>query len=531
MSNKKKMSRKEFLRTAGAFGVSAAAAGMLSGCKSGGGDVSWDREVDVVVLGSGTGMMAAIRAAEQGLDTLVLEKAAVAGGTTGISGGGIYIPNNYVMEEMGIDDSREEALTYLEHATFGQGDMDLLETYVDTCNEVVQYMRDNGVEEWSVSGMFQDYYPNFPGGKANGRNIGPVSDIEGVSGGGYLIQKLQAAAEDHGAEFLFNTAGQHLIVEDGRIVGVQAESDGEELFVKANVGVVLATGGYDHDKEMTNHFHRGPLHFSTAVQGNTGDGQKMAMEVGASLRNMNECWGAPGYFHEGNQSYIVDWAMERGKPGAIIVNKHGERFLNESASYDAVGRSFYHYDSGANEYRNIPGYTIIDSAFRERYTLLYTPPGQDLPDFVARGDSVRELAENLGIDPDGLEATVEQFNENAKEGVDPEYLRGESAFDTSTGGDPSRDDLENVCLAPLETPPYYGLAIWPGTIGTNGGAQINSDAQVVTPFGETIPGLYAVGNACGSPFGAGYAGGGCTVGSGLVFSYLAANHMADQQES
>lgn len=216
------------------------------------------------------------------------------------------------MEEMGIEDSREEALTYLEHATFGQGDMDLLEKYVDTCNEVVEYIRDNGVEEWRVSGMFQDYYPDFPGGKATGRNIGPVSDIEGVSGGGFLIQKLQEAAEGYGAEFMFNTAGVHLIVEDGRVVGVQAESEGEELFVKANVGVVLATGGFDHDEQMTNHFHRGPLHFSAAVRQNTGDGQKMAMEVGANLRNMNECWGAPGYYHEGNDSYIVDWVMERG---------------------------------------------------------------------------------------------------------------------------------------------------------------------------------------------------------------------------
>lgn len=528
---KRNMSRKDFLKTAGTVGLGATAVSLLSGCKAGGSDISWDQEVDVLVLGSGTGMMAAIRAAEQGLDTLVLEKAAAAGGTTGISGGGIYIPNNYVMEEMGIEDSREEALTYLEHATFGQGDMDLLEKYVDTCNEVVEYIRDNGVEEWRVSGMFQDYYPDFPGGKATGRNIGPVSDIEGVSGGGFLIQKLQEAAEGYGAEFMFNTAGVHLIVEDGRVVGVQAESEGEELFVKANVGVVLATGGFDHDEQMTNHFHRGPLHFSAAVRQNTGDGQKMAMEVGANLRNMNECWGAPGYYHEGNDSYIVDWVMERGKPGAIIVNKHGERFLNESASYDAAGRSFYHYDSGVNEFRNIPGYTIIDSAFRERYTLLYTPPGQDLPDFVARGETLSELADNLGIDSDGLEATVELFNENARQGVDPEYHRGESAFDTSTGGDPSREDLENVCLAPLDTPPYYGIAIWPGTIGTCGGAQINSNAQVMTPFGEAIPGLYAVGNACGSPFGAGYAGGGCTVGSGLVFSYIAADNMASQQES
>jgi succinate dehydrogenase/fumarate reductase flavoprotein subunit len=346
-----------------------------------------------------------------------------------------------------------------------------------------------------------------------------------------MIQMLQEAAEGYGAEIMVKTPAKSLITgEDGGIIGVVAEKDGVDVNFKANLGVVVTTGGFDFDEEMTKNFLRGPIYFSIAVSTNTGDGQKMGMKAGAALANMNECWGAPGYLHEDYGTYIVDWVMERGKPGAIIVNREGKRFLNESAAYDPTIRPFYHYDTGTYEYKNIPGFTIIDSEFRNHYTLLYTPIGTDLPGFVARGDTLAELAENLGIDPQGLEETVAQFNTYAEEGVDPDFHRGEYPLDTSTGGDPSRTDLKNVCLAPLATPPFYGLAIWPGTIGTNGGLKINKDAQVIDAFGQPITGLYAAGNAAGSPFGAGYPTGGCTVGSGLVFSYQAANHIISRKE-
>jgi succinate dehydrogenase/fumarate reductase flavoprotein subunit len=491
--------------------------------------IQWQRAVDVIVLGSGVGLLAAIRAAEAGLQVLVLEKGAEIGGTTGISGGALYIPDNYVMRQMGLSDSRAEALEYLRRATFGQGDPALLETYVDTANEVLNYLRRHGLREWQVNGFFQDYYPDFPGSKPNGRNVVPVTHPDSLGGGSYLIGRLRQAAETLGVEFLLKTPARRLITGDGQaVIGVQAEQNGQEAFFQARAGVVVATGGMDHDPVMTRNFLRGPIFFSAAVAANTGDGHKLGMQVGAGLTNMNECWGAPGYYHQDYQTYIVDWGLERGKPGALIVNRAGRRFLNESAAYHPAARAFYDFDTGMFEYRNIPGFTLVDAEYRRRYSLLSIPPDQALPAWIARGQTLCELAACLGIDAANLQATVARFNAYACQGLDPDYHRGESAFDTSTGGDPSRQDLANPCLAPLATPPYYGVAIWPGTIGTNGGLHINADGQVLNPFGQAIPGLYAAGNVTGSPMGAGYPGGGVTIGAGLIFAYRAANHLASR---
>src|SRR5690606_12355281 len=141
-------------------------------------DVTWSAEADVVVLGSGSGQMAAIRAVENGLSAIVLEKAATGGGTTGISGGAIWVPNNYLMQEFGIPDSREEAIEYLNHISFGQSTPELIEAYVDNVNTMVEFGRNVGLE-WKLGAGFNDYYPEFPGGKPEGRSISPVSTIEG----------------------------------------------------------------------------------------------------------------------------------------------------------------------------------------------------------------------------------------------------------------------------------------------------------------------------------------------------------------
>lgn len=125
----------------------------------------------------------------------------------------------------------------------------------------------------------------------------------------------------------------------------------------------------------------------------------------------------------------------------------------------------------------------------------------------------------------GLQATIQQFNLSATTGVDAEFRRGESYFDRLTAGDPSRQDLANICLAPVVSPPFYGTSIWPGALGTSGGLQINRHAQVLNVWGNIIPGLYAVGNTAGSPFGGAYPGGGGTLSAGLVFAFLAANHL------
>jgi 3-oxosteroid 1-dehydrogenase len=341
---------------------------------------------------------------------------------------------------------------------------------------------------------------------------------------GYIKDALAARK----IEVLFETPGKRLVADDSGVIGILAEAKGKPIAIKAKRGVVLGTGGFDFNPEMRAAFLRGPIYFSNAAQTNTGDGHLMGMAVGAALGNMNSFWGLPGFISKlGSFSGEGDWAIYRSKPGSITVNKCGERFMNESTMYHTGARAWYSYDTGKYEWRNLPSFALFDSGYTAKYPL----PGAlykvgVVPAYFKKADTLEDLAKALGIDPAGLKDTVARFNANAKNGVDPEWHRGESPNERLTGGDPSRADLKNACLAALETPPFYGANIWPGTCGTNGGLKTNADAQVLNVWGEPIPGLYATGNTMASVMGAAYPGGGATVGAGLTFAYIAAQHLA-----
>jgi DNA-binding NarL/FixJ family response regulator len=342
-------------------------------------DVEWDEEVDILVAGSGTGQMAALRAADAGLSVIVLEKGATPGGTMAISGGGIWIPNNFRMREMGIEDSREEALDYLHHVTFGQADPELATAFIDHCNEVITFLCSVGID-WEFLPVFNDYYPEFPGGKPQGRSLTPVLPNMGPNKGGALSNHLFEQAQARGVRYFLNTPAKRLVVdEDGRVVGIIAQRGQEEISIRAHRGVVLATGGFDHNQSMVSNFLRGPLYYTSAVPSNTRDGHLMGMALGASLRHMNERWGWPVFYDSDRHVAINALATEMGRPGAVVVNRKGLRIMNEAGPYDAVTRAFYTFDTGTYEYSNIPAFVIIDSEHRRRYTFANYPPDADLP--------------------------------------------------------------------------------------------------------------------------------------------------------
>jgi len=493
--------------------------------------VTWDRVADVVVVGSGTGLMAALRAADAGLSTLVLEKADAIGGTMAISGGGLWIPNNFRMREAGIDDSREEALEYIRHATLGQSDPALCEAFIDHCDQSIEFLRQVGIE-WDFMPNFNDYYPELPGGRPRGRTLRPVNPRGEPVAGPELTDMMVDAALARGVEFCLRRSVRRLVVDDdGAVVGAVAEVDGKEAYFGARRGVVLAAGGFDHNRTMVKNFLRGPLYYTSAVPTNTGDGHIMGMALGASLRNMNEWWGWPVFFDPERREVISALATELGKPGAIVVNRRGERFMNEAGAYDSVTRAFFAFDNGTYEYNNIPGYVIVDAGHRRRYTLAGHESASPLPNWVRQADSLDELAAALEIDAETLARTVAAFNQNAARGIDPEFHRGESDFDLMTAGDPARTDIPNTCLAPIVEPPYYGAPIWPGALGTSGGLQTNTRAQVLNVWGNVIHGLYAVGNTAGSPLAGGYPGGGGTLSAGLTFAFIAANTLVATEDS
>jgi succinate dehydrogenase/fumarate reductase flavoprotein subunit len=364
-------------------------------------------------------------------------------------------------------------------------------------------------------------YYNVPGAQGTGLQVSPTGGGPGVSAAGAgIIQTLNAAVTSKGGSIMTSTPAVALYRDaTGRVLGLQATSGASTINIQATKGVVLAAGGYDHNTEMMENYQRGPVHFTSAAVGNTGDGILMAMAAGADIRNMNNAWGCPHY--NTPTGGVADWGLIRGKPGVIIVNSAGERFTNESSAYPVINRTFYEWSNAIYGYPNLPAYAILDQTCVNHYGFVTYLPGAPQPSYVSSASTLQGLATALNINPSGLQATVTQFNQYAANGVDPDFNRGVFSFDLNTTGDPTRTDLKNICLGPISTPPYYGLEIDPGTIGTSGGPRINSNAQVLDKLGNPIPGLYAAGNDSASPFGAAYPGGGATVGPATFFGWIA----------
>ena len=537
------LSRRKFL----AGVATGAAAGALPALATAGDDEqgdTWDLETDVVVVGAGTGLTAALAAARGGAEVLVLEKRAGPGGNTAMSGGVLWIPNNHRMSEAGISDSRANALTYLRQLRLGQADDELLEAFVDRGPEMALFVEQHAPITWRVSnimGKAADYHPEWEGGVQFGRSIEPSIDGQGMYGT-HLISALMAAVQQAGARVQLNTPVRRLITRDlsdgksdgtGRreVLGVVAEHAGETLRVRARHGVLLAAGGFDWNFEMKAHFLRGLSPYPLGSPGNTGDGIRMAMQVGADLRNLNEAWGMTVYKSEAEAALArgigasLAAELEKRSAGSIIVNRYGERFCNETADYDSTWRTYFSWENhGALRQRNLPAFVIYDSRVRRNATIASRKVGEPLPDWVIERPTLAAIASELDIDAAALAATVAEFNTHAREGRDPRFTRGESAYDRF-----GADDVSGV-LAPVEEPPFYAAEIAVGDIGTCGGPRVDGSARVLDPFGDPIERLYASGNnaGVGSP-GASYGGGGGTIGPAMTFAYIAGRELAGRE--
>ncbi|MXY88816.1 MAG: FAD-dependent oxidoreductase [Dehalococcoidia bacterium] len=539
----------------------------------------WDLEVDVAVLGSGaSATTAAILAADNGAEVALLERAETVGGTTALSGGVLWLPNNHHMAEAGIEDSREDALAYLNSLSLGMMDDELVETLIDTGPEMLRYMEENTPVSLHVFEGYPDYHPENPGGKPEGgrsldndlfpfEELGPWADrinhqpdavffpatmleidtkrIDDVppdvmearkardmrSTGQALAGSLIKGCLDREIPVHTATRARELILDENDVVvGVRAERDGAAWFVKARKAVVIATGGFEWNEELVKAFLRGPMTAPTSTPENEGDGLLMAMGAGAALGNMSEAWWIPGIHVPGDEMRGRTFARlilaERTWPRSIIVNRRGKRFMNEAANYNAVGHAFHTFDPNTFEFINLPAWLIVDS--------LYQPPiarhnvGPDAPDWIRRADTLAELAAQIDVDAAGLEETVARFNEGVARGEDPEFQRGVSAYDSYNG-----DSLEKApftTLGPIEAPPYYAAQIESGALGTKGGPKTNEKAQVLRATGGVIPGLYAVGNAMAGVTAMVYGGAGGTLGPGMTFGYIAGINAAREPD-
>ncbi|MCB9723024.1 MAG: FAD-binding protein [Spirochaetaceae bacterium] len=531
------LSRRRFL--GGAAGSAAVGAAAVLGCApeapSGASGPTWDLEADVVLVGTGTGLVGGLVAAVSGARVVALEKRAIVGGSTGHSGGVLWIPTNRVMRAEGIEDSREQALAYLTHLAQGQATPELVEAFLDAGPDMVDFVQANSPLSFRVStimGDNADYHPEWTGALKRGRSIEPVTDRQGLFGP-ELIDGLRRGFEAAGGEILTETPAVRLVTRDRadgtrEVLGVEARRGDAPFFVRARRGVHLAAGGFDWDFDMKRHFLRGPTTYTLGAGGNTGDGIRMAQAAGADLRNMNEVWGISVYKGEAEpvkahrMGATLNAEIEKRAAGTIVVNRYGERFHDEAADYDTTWRSYHTWENwGELGYRNVPAFLLFDSKPRRDGTVAGAKADQPLPDFVVEAPSLDELARKLGIDPQGLARTVARWNAFAAQGEDPDFHRGESRYDRY-----GQDD-KGITLAPLDQAPFYGAEIAPADIGTCGGARVNARAQVLDPFGRVLPGLYASGNnaGIGSP-GSSYGGGGGTIGPAMTFSFIAGRELA-----
>lgn len=501
--------------------------------------------VDVVVVGSGgAALAAAYTAAAGGLRTLVLEKTEFFGGTSAYSGACIWLPGNQALHRAGRTDSAELGMTYFKAVVGDRTPAALQEAYLSTGPELVEFLERDRVLQFEHM-PFPDYF-EAPGRMENGRGIFPaplpaadlgtrlmqlrppisldqygvVQDREVLIGGQALIGRFLLALDATGnADLRTGARMRSLIVEDGRVTGVVAETGGTVTRVRAERGVVLAAGGFECDDELRalHHDLPGGQWTSAAPGSNTGDALAAVQAVGASVDLMDEAWWCPAtLFPNGRAAFTL------GLRGGILVNAAGERFANESLPYDRMGHEIRR--GHATGVSHIPAWFVFDDRFDNIPAICQ--PAPDPEAFREAGlwrtaGTLAELADLIKVPADALESTVERFNGFAASGVDADFHRGEDPFDRFFAA----GDGPNPCLIPIDRGPFHAVQIVLGDLGTKGGARIDTEGRVLDESGTPIPGLYAAGNSAASVAGHVYPGPGTPLGSGMVFGYRAARHL------
>ena len=567
---------------------------------------NWDYSVDVLVIGSGNGAMtAALSCYEMGVkDVLVTEKADKYGGTSSVSGGGVWIPNNRYANAAGAGDSLDDARLYLKH-TIPADDVpeEMIESYLINGPKMIDFMHERTRVRYVTLAHYPDYYTDLPGGKAGHRSMEPEPLDASLLGDeydkltlshhmmrlfgfihftqveaqmltartkgwfgltfkmimGWLLDipwmlksriarrlctgcagvaRLRLSMMDRDMPLWLNSPMQELITdEQGRVIGAVIDKHGTVVRVQARKAVILACGGFEHNQQLREQYLPKPTNkeWSAGVRSNTGDGLLQGLKLNAATRLMDGAWWCTTIVTPGEPSPRLS-IMEKSLPGSCMVNMQGKRIANESQNYMGYQKALFDvHDEETNPCA--PMYHIFDARFRRSYIagpLMtkdvkpdWTIPGQWYRQkFVGKANTVRELALQIGIDPDNLEATVSNMNDYAKTGKDTEFQRGDVEYDRYYG-DP--EVKPNPCLAAIDEAPFYAMKVDAGDFGTQGGLVTNTDAQVMTEQGAAIAGLYAIGN-CAAAILPTYPGPGSTLGPAMTMGYQAAKHISGHRD-
>jgi len=542
----------------------------------------WDAQADLVSLGASCGgLMGAIRGHDFGMKTMLLEVGNVIGGGTAVSNGGMWIPLTSMQKEAGYPDSKEIVIDYIRSTSFGRHDEEKLAAYLDNGAEAVAYA--NAQTSCKIVGSIGGDYFTQDSNSRPGRAVWPdlengarimanpqryplfakvrkpyipmsVGGQKGVTaelgGGNALIGSLVASCTDRNIPILMNTRAMRLITENGRVIGVHALKDGKDFYVRANRAVLIAVGGFEHNQDMHRMFSPINAHvYSGVPPTNVGDGHIMGMEVGAAIGLMDLGVWMAALQMPGEQYPGIPWQQDGSTivfyPGQIVVNRDGKRFCDESF-YPAVPKGFMVPPTDKeSQFPNWPAFVIMDQAVRDKFEFGDAPKGTEMRKWLYRADTLRELAGQIGVNPDGLEQTVKQFNADSARGVDSLFGRGsdnlnpivlaarEKARRATAGATVAPYYVEGFKMGTLQKPPFYAAKLGIGTEGTRGGLITNPQCQVIDVRGDVIPGLYATSNAAAQLAVGGSYTSGMSIGQSFVFGYLAAKHVAgkDKQAS
>lgn len=560
--------------------------------------------VDVLVIGSGGGgMTAALSADASGLDTLVVEKSSHFGGSTALSGGGIWVPGAPAQRREGYAPSPEGVVEYLRHITDGLVTDARLRQYVEAAPQMMEFLEQlSGWFEFVWKPGYADYYPELPGGSELGSTINvPPIDLRRLgadeqhllqplglaprgtwlgpkelrsfyqvrqswSGKAVLVKlvwrmararvfgdrtaaigqslaaRLRLAMKDRGIPLWLNSPMTRLIADaDGSVTGAVVVKDGAAQQIHARLGVILATGGFDHDLAWRKEHQ--PVVTRDWSFGNpaaSGDGIRAGQQVGAAADLLDEAWWFPAIgWPDGRLQFMLN---ERMMPSQFIVNGAGRRFINEAAPYMDFGHAMI--DGEKSGVTHIPCWLITDHRSWNRYLIAGhlplpkipgapVPTGRKVPSawlesgVVKAAGSWAELAAKIGVPPDALHKTAARFNDLARAGHDDDFNRGDSVYDNYYG-DPT---LPNPNLHPLGKPPYYAFQIILGDLGTSGGLRTDEYARVLRADDTVVGGLYAVGNTAAPVMARSYAGAGATIGPAMTFGYVAAKHLVNKSST
>ncbi|MEU4314004.1 FAD-binding protein [Nocardia sp. NPDC024068] len=503
--------------------------------------VDFDDEVDVLVAGSGGGLAGAYTAAREGLSVAVVEATDKFGGTTAYSGGGgVWFPCNPVLERAGTDDTLDDALIYFRSVVGDRTPPELQETFVRRGRDLIAYLESDEHFEFHMY-PWPDYFGAAPKARLDGqRHIVPAplpaaelgalrehlrgpldTDRLGAPppdlliGGQALIGRFLRALSTYPEVRLHrNAALVDLIVEDGRVIGALVERPSGTVAIKVRRGVILAAGGFEGNDEMRRHYGvPGTARDTMGPPGNQGRAHQAGIAAGADTDLMDQAWWSPGLTHPDGRSAFALWFT-----GGIFVDQDGNRFVNESAPYDRLGRAaierlragtltlpywmIYDDRAGARPPVQATNVSMVESEKYEAAGLWHTAA------------TLAELAAAIGVPAANLVATVDRYNAMVAAGADTDFGRGDEAYDRafSEGESP---------MVPIDQGPFHAAAFGLSDLGTKGGLRTDTAARVLGRDGSPIPGLYAAGNTMAAVSGTVYPGGGNPIGASMLFGHLA----------